>query len=257
MIVYQRPGLRGIELWHGLRGPATLFSLRHSKREYFTAMREFLVQLHSCHARAPDPADNAQLHRAAGFDRVCFAGGDAGHPHLVEAMNRAGLPFTVDTGTPDPFAAAAGAREILSELGWHRGAALDLGQTGLKVIAGSARVRIPRDEALLPYGPHALTAELGRERLRDLLRRGLAETGGADGIVLGLPVALDHEGGARSSTYPGLWGPVEHVFRGLFDVPWAVVNDAVLTARGLCPAAKRKTLVLTLGFGVGGALWET
>jgi hypothetical protein len=49
---------------------------------------------------------------------------------------------------------------------------------------------------------------------------------------------------------------VEPIFSSLFSAPWVVLNDAVLAALGFPPKRPEKTLVLTLGFGVGGALWE-
>jgi predicted NBD/HSP70 family sugar kinase len=49
---------------------------------------------------------------------------------------------------------------------------------------------------------------------------------------------------------------VEPIFSELFDCPWVVLNDAVLAAVGFPPKAREKTLVVTLGFGIGGALWE-
>jgi predicted NBD/HSP70 family sugar kinase len=75
-------------------------------------------------------------------------------------------------------------------------------------------------------------------------------------VVLALPVALDSVGLAQPSTYPGLYGPVEPLFSELFECPWVVVNDAVLAAVGFRPETREKTLVVTLGFGLGGALWH-
>ena len=60
---------------------------------------------------------------------------------------------------------------------------------------------------------------------------------------------------AASATYPGLFGPVEPIFAELFDCPWIVMNDAVLAAVGFEPEESGKTLIVTLGFGFGGAVW--
>jgi predicted NBD/HSP70 family sugar kinase len=35
-----------------------------------------------------------------------------------------------------------------------------------------------------------------------------------------------------------------------------VLNDAVLAAAGFPPAKHEKTVMITMGFGLGGALWE-
>jgi hypothetical protein len=46
VIVYQHPGLRGLELWQGLAGRATLYQLRDEKTLYFKALSGFLEDLH-------------------------------------------------------------------------------------------------------------------------------------------------------------------------------------------------------------------
>jgi predicted NBD/HSP70 family sugar kinase len=48
---------------------------------------------------------------------------------------------------------------------------------------------------------------------------------------------------------------VQPIFAGLFACPCVVLNDAVLAGVGFPPKAGEKTLVVTLGFGIGGALW--
>ncbi len=112
----------------------------------------------------------------------------------------------------------------------------------------------PRD---LPFGGRALPEDEGRKRLRTFVQNALAAAGDYDGVVLGLPSRITSEGDAESSTYPGLYGPVKPLFGSLFqDVPWVVPHDSVLTARGYPPETTQKTLALTMGFGVGAALWH-
>lgn len=251
MILYQRHGLAGIELWRGVSRGATLFQLRDDKPHYFSALREFLVQLHSGNARSED-----ELLAAKGFSHLVLCGGEAGHPALERAMTGGELPFSVRIDTGGAYAAREGALRIFRTMGWEHGVALDLGQLHLKVITCDRSVSIPRNAERLPFGAHAIDAESGRAAMREMLRGALATIPCPDGVVLGLPVAIDAEGAAAPATYPGLFGPVEPIFAELFDCPWAVMNDAVLAAVGFEPEQPGKTLIVTLGFGIGGALWE-
>jgi hypothetical protein len=253
--VYDTPGLSGLELWHGITRTAPLYQLRHSKAEYFSALREFLVQLHDGVAATEDDADTLALARAAGFRTVLICGGEAAHPLLEREFRIKPVPFThrIIHGA---FAGREGALAIFDEMRWRRAVALDLGQLQLKVVTPECNYAIERDESLLPFGRDVIAHDLGRSRIRDMLREGLARAGRVEGVVLALPVAIDAAGVARSSTYPGLFGPLEPIFAEVFTTPWVVMNDAVLAARGFTPPAGSKTLVVTLGFGVGGALWS-
>ncbi len=257
MIVYNAPGLRGLELWRGISRGATLFQLRERKQEYFHGLREFLIRLYHGDATAGDERETEALRIAAGFARAVFCGGEALHPLLERTLGPESLPFAIEIDAGGLYAARRGALRIFESMGWRSGVALDLGQSQLKVMTLGGNASVRRDTTLLPFGAGAIDAELGRQRLRDLIQEGLSAVAGCpDGIVLSLPVALDREGVAEPATYPGLFGPVEPIFSSLFSVPWVVLNDAVLAALGFPPSRSEKTLVVTLGFGVGGALWE-
>jgi hypothetical protein len=229
MLVYNHPGLQGLELWHGLAANTTLHQLRHDKPAYAAGLDGFLEELHAGTAQT---ADGDSLALAAGFDRLLLTGGDAAE--LSPALAR---PH--ELVNPGPFAARPGAEAIWSELGWHDPLAIDLGQSRLKWFT--------RDTSG--------TIERGRAQFRELVQRALPPT--YDGVLLALPTAIDHAGNAGSCSYSGLYGPVASLFANLFNAPWVVCNDAVLAARGYPPATQEKTLVLTLGFGVGAALWHS
>ena len=210
------PGLCGLELWRGIARGATLFQLRERKIEYFQALREFLVRLHDGQAAAYDDHETGALRKAAGFTRAVFCGGEALHPLLEPILRAKPLPFALDIDAAGPYAARRGALHIFQSMGWHRGMALDLGQSQLKVMTATANWSVPRDTPLLPFGAHAINASLGRAHLRDLIQEGLARAAPSDGIVLALPVALGPGGVAQPATYPGLFGAVEPIFSGLF-----------------------------------------
>lgn len=240
MIVYQHRGLEGLEVWHGLARHTTLFQLRDDKPAYYAGLAEFLLRLH---AGAAETANGDPLAPAAGFERLLITGGEA-----------AAIPFPHTLLPPDPFCARRGAQAVWNELGWQRPIAIDLGQTQMKLMTANENRAFKRD---LPYGRAALPESEGRDQLRAFVRQALATANECDGVVLALPNRITAEGEAESSTYPGLYGPLEPLFAPLFPrVPWVVVNDAVLTARGYPPESKQKTLVLTMGFGVGAALWH-
>jgi hypothetical protein len=262
LILYRRRGLRGLELWHGVARGGSLDQMRGDKAAYFAGLREFLTRLHCGTAESRDASDTKELRVAAGFRHVVFCGGEALHPLLGQSLDAQPLPFSYVIDKAGAYAAGAGARAIFEEMGWRCGVALDLGQVRLKVIADAGRCCVSRDETLLPYGASAIDAALGVKRLREMIREGLRRGerilgARADGVVLGLPAAIDEKGIARPASYPGLEGSVEQIFGEVSGTaPWVVLNDAVLAARGFPPVDGEKKLVVTLGFGVGGALWE-
>lgn len=259
MILFDEPRLIPLEVWHGLARGTTLFDLRDNKPEYFAGLREFLVNLHHGQALTASEPDTLRLQQARSFQRVIVCGGEAHHPALAAAL--ADLPFPVEIAGTGPYAGKRGATRIFAQQQWQRGVALDLGQTQLKVMTEGHDCCLRRDLDHLPFGPDALETPIAHQRLQDFLRDGLTIakrhlSAAPDGVVLALPVALDAECNAIASTYPGLYGPVEPLFAELFPtLPWLVLNDAILAAFGFPPRAGEKTLVITLGFGVGGALW--
>lgn len=245
MMVYSHPGLEGLEIWHGLTRHSSLDQLRCDKAAYFAGLAEFLAVLHEGEART---ADGGPLRRAAAFTRLLLAGGDAAEASAL-------LTWPHELAAPGAFAARAGAEAIWREMGWRKPVAIDLGQTRLKCLTRAGEAWTERDAARFPHGRDARPAGQGREALREFVAECLPTE--FDGCILGLPAAIDADGNAEPSTYPGLYGPLEPLFGPVFgERPWVVVNDAVLTARGFPPEQGEKTLVLTLGFGVGAALWR-
>lgn len=254
MRVYQREGLVPLEIWHGMAGRASLYELRADPNVYFRGLFSFLADLHAGRAVTADPADQSSLEAAAGFHRAVFMGGGASEPGLAVASGELNLPFDCEI-RPGVFSSRSGAETIFSEMQWRRGVALDVGQTQVKLIAAEGDRIAPRDERLLPYGAYSLEAGQGRTRLRAWLQSILDSVEEYDGAVLALPNAISSTGEARAATYPGLYGDVAEIFSGLFRSECIVLNDACLAACGVTPEPRTKTLVVTLGFGVGGALW--
>lgn len=151
---------------------------------------------------------------------------------------------------------------------------VDLGQTAAKVFARDGGLRFPRDWESLP---HADNAPRDAEKLASIrgswvhfaemaLRWALRYEGGTDevvGLVWALPCALDSEGVPGASSYAGVEGRADLLRQAiersaLWETRVMLVNDAELAAHAAIadPATSRtqRTLVLTAGYGVGGAL---
>ena len=241
MMLGDVPGLTGLEIWPGVADGVPLYHYRESRRTYFLALAEFLVRLHRGEAGTEDAG------RAVGFARAVFAGGEALHPMLAAVLATTPLPFEVEIETGGPYSAREGAQCLIEQMGWQRGVALDVGQVQLKVMTAAGDCLVPRAEGDAP--------------VRTMIREGLAKAEGLlgaapDGVALGLPVRIDRRGVAEPASYPDLAGPLQPLLGDLFRSPWIVLNDAVLTALGFPPRDGEKTLVVTLGFGLGAAIWE-
>jgi hypothetical protein len=89
----------------------------------------------------------------------------------------------------------------------------------------------------------------------------MEDFGEADAVVLALPAELDDAGCPEGSSYPGLQGDRDLVAAvlaraGIPEARAVLLNDgelAALSAKRVVPAAAT-ALVLTIGFGIGGAL---
>lgn len=163
------------------------------------------------------------------FERVHVMGGAATRA-IAGALP---WPTTLDD---DPFTAARA----------HAPCA-DVGQTGVKLATRDRAWRVERDLARAPLRDGA-DREPARASTIAWLREVLAALAGP--FTLGLPCEL--VGGVpRSCTYA--FRDPDPMLVAELGVPIVeVVNDAVLAARASgVPAG---TLVLTIGFGVGGAL---
>jgi hypothetical protein len=205
------------------------------------------------------------------FTHVFACGGAAS---LASALE---LPTIIDD---DPFTAARAAfghasstriiddaRDAAIDAGSTRDRAgstvgADLGQTSLKLAAGDRTIRIARDLARAPVRDDTPLA--AREAARSSTIAWLAEalaTVAAEHIVLGLPCELDPDGHPRSCTYC-FRDPdrtlIEELRAALATPTIVVANDAELAALAALadPRVPRDqiVLVLTIGFGVGGAL---
>lgn len=156
--------------------------------------------------------------------------------------------------------AEAGGRAILRRLG-ARGLVVDLGQSRLKVSGASRRV-YGRDLARIPVSMRPVEG-FGRAALIDFVAGALREAADEampEAIVLALPCELSPDGALGTCSYP--WRAGDSIVSemlaaaGLATVPTILINDAELAAVGVAEqiSIDVPTLVLTVGFGIGGAL---
>jgi hypothetical protein len=230
-----------LEIWDLEIGGATLFAAR--------AERDFPSRLGEAARRliAGELLDG----RCRGVERVIVRGGGA--QALCGKLPQLGVPVTVEPGA---FAGEAGG---LALLGARGGLVVDAGQTAIKLSWPGGRARVERDFASLPANVEP--DDGARERVRAFFAGAIANAaarldGAPAGVVLALPAELDDALVPGACSYPiaGDATLVADVLAraGLDGVPALVLNDAELAASDV--PRDRATLVLTVGFGVGGAL---
>lgn len=153
-----------------------------------------------------------------------------------------------------------GGRAILAQLGAH-GLVVDLGQSQLKVSGARRRV-YPRDLAEIPVSARPVDGK-GRAALVAFVAAALREAADDDppaAIVLALPCEISEGGELGTCSYPWCAGdtivPEILAAAGLAGVPTLLLNDAELAALGVAarPPITAPALVITVGFGIGGAL---
>jgi hypothetical protein len=215
------------------------------------------------------------LHRGEGRTR---SGHDqhracAGYQQLVVVGGRASAeldPLLADGPTPflrlaDPFVGQAGGLWLAARAGFDGASTLvlDLGGTSIKVGYAGVHERLERDPEALPIGPAARGRLDQRERLCEFMATAIIAAIGERepprALVFGLAAELDDAGVPGRSSYAGMHpGLLDAVLArvGLAPAWVGVLNDAELAAASVArlPEAAVKTLVITLGFGIGAAL---
>jgi hypothetical protein len=192
---------------------------------------------------------------ARSIEHVHVSGGGA-DAAIVAAIAARGMPCT---RSADPFAAARAA-SLSSSPSPRLG--VDIGQTGIKLALGDRVWRVERDFDRAPFRDDVPESDRDRARastiewIADVIR----SAGTIECATVGLPCELDDDGRPRSCTYA--WrDPEPTLISELCAVSGvsaiAIANDAelaALAARAELAELSPTTLVLTIGFGVGGAL---
>lgn len=250
-------GVIPLEIWDlEVRG-VTLFAARQEP-DFAARLIEGVESIRRGDARTqsgftlPDPCRHID---------ALFAGGGGLVGPIEAALRASDLPFY----SAGAFAGEAGGLDLLDTIGARAGLVVDVGQSAIKISARSFRRRFPRDLTRLPLarplGYRGEPREPFRSFVAEALLLAMREVSEADAIVLALPAELDDAGCPEGSSYPGLQGDGDLVAAVLAraGIPGAravLLNDAELAALSakLVVPAEATALVLTIGFGIGGAL---
>jgi len=261
---YRPPGIIPLELWDLKIGDRILWDAMNEP-EFPSLLFAVLREVHA--GRGESRSDGPISSEAAGFDAVYLCGGRAKDEGFRKIAEQAPWPVLRSEG--DAFAGERGGLELLSSSGWE-GLVVDLGQTQLKISAANRRWTFPRDFERLPMR-HTLSAEQHPEQRRELRRflgaslcQCARETAmPVEALVVSLPARIDDAGVPEGCSYAGMAGdahlvPNSLAIAGFGGAKYWLLNDAELAALsarfhpGI--ASYARTLVLTLGFGVGAAV---
>ncbi|MDC0716604.1 hypothetical protein [Nannocystis bainbridge] len=247
---HRDPRVTPVELWDLVVDGAPLYAAPRDAsygRALARAVEALIAGEAACESATPLPPLCRRI------DRVVLAGGASGHVRWDSSQ----VPAAV-AAAPERCAEQGG----LAVLAGAQGLVVDLGQSRLKIVASDGRRwSSPRDLTAIPISGRPVEGA-GRTALIGFVAAGLREmaAGGCERIVMALPCEISPEGALGTCSYPWYAGePIVEAFlaaAGLVGVPTLLVNDAELAAIGVAEAgvAPGVTLVLTLGFGVGGAL---
>lgn len=256
------PGILPLELWDLLTPDGSILWHHMQSPQFGEILREVVSQV--WRGTAATRSEGQVSAGVSGFHTLHLAGGGA--PAVLEVMKRG--PWAQTTiSSETAFGAAAGGRALLAARdldGW----VLDVGQSGFKLCDGSVRLQRPRDWSRLPLRDDAVDSDVQEQRhaLRESLAELLVEmhrtTGGwPRGLIVALPSRLDDFGVPEASSYLGLEGDIGLIpdamkLADMPEVPLFVLNDAELAAVSAQHEFEvvKPALVLTIGFGVGGAL---
>ncbi len=250
-------GVTALELWDlEVRGD-TLFAAR-DEPDFGARLAEGVEAIRRGEART---RSRITLPEACRDIDAIFAGGGGLVAPIEAALRAIGLPFHGG----DAFAGEAGGLDLLDAMGARSGLVVDVGQSAIKISAHAGRTRISRDFKRLPVtrplGDRGDPRDPFRSFVADAVASAMRDFGEADALVLALPAELDDTGCPEGSSYPGLQGDGDLAGEVLAraGIPGArvvLLNDAelvALSAKRVVPE-RSTALVLTIGFGIGGAL---
>jgi hypothetical protein len=250
-------GVTALEIWDlEVRGD-TLFAAQNEP-DFAERLAEGIAAIRRGEARTRSRITLPAACRA--IDAI-FAGGGGVSAPIESALRALGLPLH----RGEAFVGEAGGLDLLDAAGSLSGLVVDVGQSAIKISSRHGRARISRDFQRLPVtrplGDRGDPRDPFRDFVADAVKAAMRDLGEADAIVLALPAELDDDGRPEGSSYPGLQGDRDvaaEVLRraGIPGARVIVLNDAelaALSAKRVVPA-EATALVVTIGFGIGGAL---
>ena len=259
LIRYRHPRVFPLELWDLWIGERILWdTIRDSVFPHI--LQEALINLRAgCGATRSDGPVPSEIR---GFDALWLGGG--GCDAALRKMLR-DSPYPVHFAEAEAFAGECGGLALLAQQGCA-GCVVDLGQTQLKISTREKRWTFARDFKALPVRDDDADYDHAaqRLRLREFIASSLRECGvQPEAVVFALPARLGDDGKPEGSSYAGMRGDARLVpdalaLAGLAPRIVFVLNDAELAALSALADVRvspaKRTLVLTLGFGLGAAL---
>lgn len=246
MNLFHNSNVIPLEIWHGLTIEGPLY--KHPSNPP-GALEEFLLKLHRGTAETLYQNDTRNLASAIHFDRLILTGGRS--KILYDFLSQRTLPFQVQLL---PEGKHTFERRLKMT---NTKAIIDWGQNHMKLYFNGALKTIPRDLKIFPMVEEVkVSPSEAIARIRAYITGVILDENIPAPIALALPVKILDLDLIEPSTYQGLEGSLNDLFRSLPILEDAVVlNDAVLALLGLEPALS-KDLIVTCGYGYGAALWQ-
>jgi hypothetical protein len=259
LIRYRHPRVVPLELWDLWIGKQILWDAIRDP-DFPRILREALINLRA--GGGATRSDGPVPPEIRGFDALWLGGG--GCKAALRKVLR-DSPFPVYFAETEAFAGERGGLALLAREGCA-GCVVDLGQTQLKISAAGKRSTFARDFEALPVRDDDAECDHPEQRLRlrEFIACSLCECGAQpEAVVFALPARLSADGEPEGSSYIGLRGDVQLVpdalaLAGLAPRIVFLLNDAELAALSALADVRvspaKRTLVLTVGFGLGAAL---
>lgn len=246
-----------VELWDTRVDGASLFAWQSRRAELPRAVAAAVRALCGGTATFESPK-RLPRPRPGSFSRCYLSGAGAELEPVSRALEAEGFPCRV--ALEPAFPGVLGAARLAGDdaLG------IDVGQTGVKAWHGQRRARIPRDWASMPLFDPAPPLATMLECQERLIRMMVAATGELApvvpaAVVIALPAHIAEDGALGGCTYAF---PPENrelvpsflARAGLADREVLLLNDAELAGHSALADSEGAELVLTFGFGIGGAV---
>lgn len=261
---YRAPGVTPLELWDLWIGQRILWETMQDA-DFPQLLCNTLSELRR--GEGATRSEGRVPATIAGFDAVFVAGGRSLEPAIRSALPSPGLPVYFSATPQNPGRNAA--LRLLAQRGSTDPWICDLGQASLKLCSGNTCSQFTRDLSRLPIRRDTRDEVWAQQRLE--LRQWLAgslqsfaeTTSTPDALFFALPSRLDDRGIPEGSSYIGMTGDSALIadaidLAGLNPRFVLTVNDAELAALDAAAEPQleqsAKTLVITLGFGLGAAL---
>lgn len=250
MNVFSNDNILPLEIWHGQTAKGPLFQCAPDERARLAA--EFIREIHKGSALTLNERDTGELVLAQGFTRLCLCGGGARDVYRELQSDK---EFSVEI-YKEPTALESYDLTV------------DWGQSRIKIFHREGVMSIERDKVRFPVrcswesrDSEKVDLSSSRKNISQFFVEILSQFPDTRSLALALPVRIcPQDIFAEPSTYEGLEGSLLDVFESallekLSLEKFTVMNDAVFSALNVPPRGE-KTLVVTVGYGVGAALWK-